>query len=936
MSVVESILRQDLDYLAGLPAAAKCDTTIIRSAWLFMVNKFSLGFSTDVYNGNVMACVNVTGAYLAKDKFKALKSVPAIVACPSACDCHNKEVWCESRGLTSVPVDIPADTRMLFLFDNKITTIPDGSLSRLKSLRLLSLSSNRLNDSAFKPSLFLQLKQLQNLELSDNRLTSIPRNAFAGMPNVVRIYLENNKISSIDRDALKNMSNLLELKLSNNRLSDFPKIVACPALSRLCLGGNELVRLRPDGLRQVNLEHLELSRNRLNQLPSTFFGGLSNMRVLDISSNQIHRVPQIISNMTSLQTLNLSHNPITTLDGNFLTNLRRMKTLDLGSLQLSTLSEGFIPRGVYLNFLDLTNNPWNCDCAISWLTNFMRRVRGAFRNVNQAKCSQPPELTGRPLIALYQRDCSGSPGKHSGANNIPQPSPTSRRPNIDLCAAMACANGATCYINRTSFRPVCRCLTGYKGMLCDKPLYRPTPSTSTTTSTTAIASNTAFRPQLIIQSDTLTPNSVQIMLPSTRKRLKVSVAQIFPNGIIDRSPREFRIRPTAHPYTVTNLEPGKRYKICISSTDVIQTSLQSRRIVEDKLCGEVTTLPITIKPPVEEVTTEHEGDGDGGDTIVKGDGGDNGDNTNAGQETGDDCDIVKQPSGGNAPVADPKTDSDFKLLYPTLGASLGAFIILILVILFFVCYRNKRKLKQADNRSVGSRGHAEYVAGKTGDQEIVPTVTHQRRQYQQQTSVPLLGQNGDVYHTPTHSYPLNGASPQRVGTPNKTGSLGSSNSDGSVSGVPQNHPIDMQKCCTTAARVMHSVAPMVNSEELMRCSTTPSSSTCQSNDGPYNDHPTYTTGHGSVLTSRRQECVYPVRSTDTVVNQFHQRPIATTTVIPATTYQLNNPVTMPGYQARPQPVLMHYTPGQQQRYTNSHADHYNQMPMSNGQILKTV
>ncbi|XP_076818232.1 vasorin-like [Clavelina lepadiformis] len=888
--------------------------------------------------------------------------VPATVACPSACDCHNKEVWCESRGLTSVPVDIPADTRMLYLFDNKIKTIPDGSLSRLKSLRLLSLSSNRLNDSAFKPSLFLQLKQLVNLQLSDNRLTSIPRNAFAGMPNLVRIDLENNKIISIDSDALKNMSNLLELKLSNNRLSDFPKIVACPALSRLCLGGNELVRLRPDGLRQVNLEHLELSRNRLNQLPSTLFGGLSNMRVLDISSNQIHRVPQIISNMTSLQTLNLSHNPITTLDGKFLTNLRRMKTLDIGSLQLSTLREGFIPRGVYLNFLDLTNNPWNCDCAISWLTNFMRHVRGAFRNVNQAKCSQPPELAGRPLIALYQRDlkCSGSPGKHNSANNIPQPSPTSRRPNIDLCAAMACANGATCYINRTTFRPVCRCLTGYKGMLCDKPLYRPTPSTSTTTSTTAIASNTAFRPQMIIQSDTLTPNSVQIMLPSTRKRLKVSVAQLSPNGTIDRSPREFHIRPTAHPYTVTNLEPGKRYNICISSTDVIQTSLQSRHIVEDKLCGEVTTLPIATQPQVEEATdTKHEDDG--GETIVKGDDDDD-DNTNAGQETGDDSHIVEQPSGGNAPVADPKTDSDFKLLYPALGASLGAFIILILVILFFVCYRNKRKLKQADNRSVGSRGHAEYVAGKTGDQEIVPMVTPQRRQHQQRTSGPLLGQNGDVYHTPAHSYPLNGASPQRVGTPNKTGSFGrSSNSGGSVSGVPQNYPIDMQRCCTTATGVMHSVAPMVNGEE-MRCSTTPSSSTYQSNSGPYNGHVPYTTDHGSVLTSRVQEYVYrhhgkpetlsetcfqeqgqpvvvPVRSTGTVVNQFHQGPIATTTVSPATTYQLNNPVTMPGYQARspmarPQPVLMHYTPCKQQRYTNSHADHYNQMPMTNGQIIK--
>uniref|UniRef100_H2XVS5 LRRNT domain-containing protein n=1 Tax=Ciona intestinalis TaxID=7719 RepID=H2XVS5_CIOIN len=290
------------------------------------------------------------------------KMTSSTMTCPRLCSCHSREVWCENQGLTEIPVGIPVDTRKLYLFDNNITTIPEGSLSRLK------------------------LKELEVLILSNNKLTTITNDMFAGMPKLVRLYIEKNRLRTIAPKALFNMTKLVELKLSGNQLTNFPKIKSCPKLRRLSLNNNKLARLQFDSLSEVNLEELEvkgigvklnqtnylqLSSNRLTQLPSTTFRDMSNFGVLDLSLNRIRRLPRIIKNMTSLHSLNLSCNSISFLPPDLLQSLRKIKVLDLHDLRLSSLSESFIPRGVLFNVADFSMNPWRCDCDLSWLPNIM-------------------------------------------------------------------------------------------------------------------------------------------------------------------------------------------------------------------------------------------------------------------------------------------------------------------------------------------------------------------------------------------------------------------------------------------------------------------------------------------------------------------------------------------------------------------------------------
>lgn len=65
-------------------------------------------------------------------------------ACPHLCSCHGGEVDCSSRSLTSssLPSTFPAETTELRLHNNRLTTLPNGLLDDLTSLRSVSLHGN--------------------------------------------------------------------------------------------------------------------------------------------------------------------------------------------------------------------------------------------------------------------------------------------------------------------------------------------------------------------------------------------------------------------------------------------------------------------------------------------------------------------------------------------------------------------------------------------------------------------------------------------------------------------------------------------------------------------------------------------------------------------------------------------------------------------------
>lgn len=130
-------------------------------------------------------------------------------------------IWEASIGSLLGLMDVPNiyTTQSLCLINNKLVTLPDNAFSEIPGLVYLNLEKNRL--VAWNPSAVSGLISLTTLILSENHFTNLPADAFPH-PNLVVLKLARNAgrgIETIHPDAFRGLSNLEELDLSDNQLS---------------------------------------------------------------------------------------------------------------------------------------------------------------------------------------------------------------------------------------------------------------------------------------------------------------------------------------------------------------------------------------------------------------------------------------------------------------------------------------------------------------------------------------------------------------------------------------------------------------------------------------------------------------------------------------------------------------------------------------------
>ncbi|XP_064096059.1 uncharacterized protein LOC135207962 isoform X1 [Macrobrachium nipponense] len=191
----------------------------------------------------------------------------------------------------------------------------------------------------------------QVLDLKRNNLQILPRDAFVdtGLVNLQKVWLTHCKLKHIDRGAFNKLANLVELDLSHNMLRSVPS----SALTDV------------SGLRD-----LRLANNNLTTLPGEAFTPVPDLVRLDISDNQIDEVNEkAFRGLTRLEVLKLAGNRFTTL-----------------------LSSVVLPL-VAIHELHLEANPWDCDCVLRPLRQWMIDRNVAF--AAPPICSLPPRLKGR-------------------------------------------------------------------------------------------------------------------------------------------------------------------------------------------------------------------------------------------------------------------------------------------------------------------------------------------------------------------------------------------------------------------------------------------------------------------------------------------------------------------------------------------------------------
>ncbi|XP_056886237.1 fibromodulin a isoform X2 [Takifugu flavidus] len=276
----------------------------------------------------------------------SLQADAAISACPDVCDCPPTfpvAMYCDGRGLTAVP-SIPSHIKYLYLQNNAITALPDSALVNATSLVWLMLHHNQLTSEAIGAKAFLKLEALERLYLQHNSLTSIPAN----LPRTLKdLRMNHNKIEKVAVADLEGMDQLSLLYLHDNAITDMgTSLKALKSLMVLDISSNQLTKV-PDSLPE-QVHQLYMDHNSIDSLPESFLTSLTQLQYVRLAHNQLtdQGVPANTFNVSGLVELDLSFN-----------RLERIPTVST-SLQHLYLQANRIKEftlGSFCVFTDVTN-----------------------------------------------------------------------------------------------------------------------------------------------------------------------------------------------------------------------------------------------------------------------------------------------------------------------------------------------------------------------------------------------------------------------------------------------------------------------------------------------------------------------------------------------------------------------------------------------------
>ncbi len=129
---------------------------------------------------------------------------------------------------------------------------------------------------------------------------------------------------------------------------------ACPGIPNpaaknvLNLSGQNLSKVPDSVFNQSNLEELNVSNNKLTGALQAEIRKLSNLRVLNASNNQMTGVPAEVGQLSNLQVLDLSNNQLTGLPYE-LANLKKLQILNLSGNNYSEQDLAIIKKGLPAN-----------------------------------------------------------------------------------------------------------------------------------------------------------------------------------------------------------------------------------------------------------------------------------------------------------------------------------------------------------------------------------------------------------------------------------------------------------------------------------------------------------------------------------------------------------------------------------------------------------
>nr|XP_053652408.1 leucine-rich glioma-inactivated protein 1-like [Cherax quadricarinatus] len=122
----------------------------------------------------------------------------------------------------------------------------------------------------------------------------------------------------------------------------------------------------------------------------------------DLSHNQLTVVGRrTFRGAPNINNLQLDNNQLTCIDDVAIKNLNDLQVLTLNTNNLTTLPRELFERMTGLRSVRLADNPFICDCRLSWLGRWLRRhpTLALF-----TKCHAPATLRGKEVAELHDSD----------------------------------------------------------------------------------------------------------------------------------------------------------------------------------------------------------------------------------------------------------------------------------------------------------------------------------------------------------------------------------------------------------------------------------------------------------------------------------------------------------------------------------------------------
>jgi len=253
-----------------------------------------------------------------------------------------KKVSFAGRNLTELPEEIGylGDTlEELDLSDNKLTTLPN-SIGWLRNLKVLNLRHNKLTAASFPSTTPVEI-------------TVFP--TAIRYVTVVQPDLSNKFYELVTGEGLKGLDSLEDLKLDHNLLADMPAdLTFVTSLKSLSASRNLLTAVTGTAT-LVNLQKLYLSYNKFAAIPVPI---ASMIELLDLAlNNNIITTATSLAPLVKLQKLNLSKNQIAGVLPTWISSLVEIRSINFDNNLLTSIPAVLLSPLTKVESLRVNGNP---------------------------------------------------------------------------------------------------------------------------------------------------------------------------------------------------------------------------------------------------------------------------------------------------------------------------------------------------------------------------------------------------------------------------------------------------------------------------------------------------------------------------------------------------------------------------------------------------